>query len=113
MKKGFTLIELYGNSYFDKNSSGLMTHYFARILGDATGEMGPFYNYEDEDEETRSHNSWYEDYAHFAYPHSPWFQRGGGYDNGKVNGQLHFARSTGGSSSGLTFRVVILGHTLG
>ena len=106
-------IELYGNSYFDKYSSGLMTHYFARILGDATGEMGPFYHYEDEDKEARGHNSWYEDYAHFAYPHSPWFQRGGGYDHGKVNGQLHFARSTGGSSSGLTFRVVILGHTLG
>ena len=63
--------------YWDKYTSTTETQFNNRILGDATGEMGPFGNEKDPDNGTRQKSSWYKDYANFAYSSYPWFNRGG------------------------------------
>lgn len=42
-----------------------------RILGDATGEMGPFYYYEDMDGIKKYHNNWYADHSYFVDSTAP------------------------------------------
>ena len=70
--------------------------YNNRKLGDATGEMGPFYFYADKDKFKRYHNNWYSDYSSFVDSTSPWFGRGGSCDDGVLAGQFLFYRHTGG-----------------
>jgi hypothetical protein len=100
---------IYGNKYFDKyygiNISA--TSYNKRILGDATGELGPFYYYFDSDENSRNHSSWYNDVSHFVGYSRPWFHRGGDYANGILSGQGYFNRDTGVSYGGVGFRLVL------
>ena len=52
-----------------------ITTYNKRILGDATGEMGPFYNYFENNGTAYNHSSWYGDYADFVDASYPWFNR--------------------------------------
>ena len=68
--------------YLDKYSpSSNDSSYKYRILGDATGEMGPFYN---------TRNVWYNDFANFTRINSPVFIRGG-YSSDKVGaGQFSY-----------------------
>ena len=68
-----------------------------RILGDGTGEMGPF----------RSSKSWYNDYACFVYSSYPWFARGGHYSNGSGAGAFYFYYSSGHAYSDISFRLVL------
>src|SRR5574344_1710141 len=66
---GLTVDTINANSnYFDiYNSASGDTTYNYRILGDATGEMGPITSY---------HSSWYQDFAGFVNSSYSWFVRG-------------------------------------
>ena len=103
-----TSTELAKTQYFDKYSgSSTWTSFNQRKLGDATGEMGPFYYYYDKDKNPRIHNAWYADYSHFVDSTYPWFHRGGFYNNGVLAGQFYFARHSGGTSTDIGFRLVL------
>ncbi len=94
--------------YFDLyNASTSSETYQNRILGDATGEMGPFFKYYDGDNELRNHNSWYDDFSYFINSSVPWLHRGGGYYNGSIASQFNFSRNTGGTNYLLSFRIVL------
>ena len=94
--------------YWDKYTSTVNTNYNNRILGDATGEMGPFGSQKDPDGNTRYKSSWYGDYANFANASSPWFHRGGDWNNGTHAGDFAFHDYTGGTNTKLGFRVVLV-----
>ena len=106
---GFTSTELITYSkYFDVyQTDSSMTSYNHRILGDATGEMGPFYYYADRDNAGRYHNNWYVDYSLFIDSTNPWFRRGGYYADGVLAGQFSFNRFAGGVHSPIGFRLVL------
>lgn len=96
------------SKYFDIYPSGSnTTTYDKRILGDVTGENGPFYSYEDGDNGPYNHNNWYADYSYFVMSSNPWFHRGGYYYNGALAGQLYFNRNTGVASDYICFRIVL------
>ena len=98
----------YDSKYFDVyNSSSSDTSYTYRILGDATGEMGPFRNYVDNDSTSRYHNSWYRDESSFVDSSNPWFGRGGHYSYGTLAGQFYFDGRTGAASVNIGFRIVL------
>ena len=80
--------------------------YIRRILGDATGEMGPF---ETKTYLTQSRNisSWYADYAHFVNSYNPWFYRGAAYSDGLNAGAFAFPSTYGHASGHISFRVVL------
>ena len=65
-----------------------------RILGDATGEMGPFaiaiYG-----NQNRRISSWHVDESKFVYNSNPWFHRGGTVNIGSDAGMDLFAFSYG------------------
>ena len=91
--------------YFDiYNSSSGPTTYNYRILGDATGEMGPFYYYENKDGISRNNNSWYDDQSDFA---SHWFRRGGSVGIGLFSGQFNFGNIGGHALNYMGFRLVL------
>ncbi len=106
---GFTSDEL--NTYskyldlYPPNS--VVTSYNNRKLGDATGELGPFYNYADKNNNKRYHNNWYGDNSYFVDSTYSWFYRGGGVDAGVIAGQFNFGNSIGGSYTGGGFRLVL------
>ena len=107
---GFTTATLanYDAKYFDVyNASSSINSYQYMILGDATGEMGPFKSYLDGDNNSRWHNSWYGDVSYFVDSSVPWFVRGGSYYNGVLAGQFNFNRNTGGVNSNIGFRLVL------
>ena len=79
----------YGTSY-DDHSRG--------HLGDATKEViANSSNYE----------AWNNDYAYFAYSSTPWFKRGGNYNNGSSAGVFAFYFSDGYANSNNSWRVVL------
>ena len=94
-------VSTYGDKYFDvyPADSGLQS-YNNRILGDATGEIGPFFyssgNYI---------NNWFFDCGSFITPGN-WFIRSGEYSYQNFAGILSFNR-TNGSLGTASFRVVL------
>ncbi len=90
---------------YSKDSN--MTSYSKRILGDATGEMGPFYTYKDKDNSGRYHNSWYADFSYFILPAYPWFDRGGVTTDGVLAGQFLFRRYPGNADPAQGSRLVL------
>ena len=86
------------SKYYDVYNSTTYTDYFQRILGDATGEMGPFQSVK---------SSWYNDYADFVYSSVPWFFRGGNRNHGSVAGAFYFDSSRGHASGSFSFRLVL------
>ena len=99
---------LYGAKYFDVYPSNTETNSFKnRILGDATGEFGPFYYYMDEDNNIRTHNAWFFDDTRFISTNYPWFFRGGGYEYGILGSQLAYSWHTGSTDRRFTFRIVL------
>ena len=102
---GFTEdpVSLYGSKYFDVYSSeGHSKSFKNRILGDATGEFGPFYI-----SNVHVLNNWFKEYAKFASSDAPWFLRGGAWDNGLLAGQLKIDGFDGSSNQYVGFRIVL------
>jgi hypothetical protein len=95
---------LYDDKYFDKYSSNsIPISYNNRILGDATGELGPFYK----EVNPNYYNNWYDDMSFFIDDIYPWFRRGGCFNNGFRSGQLTFRRYTGDGDLDIGFRLVL------
>ena len=86
--------------YYDKYSydASSNTTYTRGKLGDATKEMAPV---------SSSNNSWYSDYASFAYSSGPWFIRGGFYVNGANAGAFYFGGGIGDAYSFYSSRAVL------
>ena len=101
-------IENYNAKYFDRYnaSSDISTRQY-RILGDATGEMGPFYSYKESNDIYFYHNSWYGDHSDFVDSSHSWFARSGSYNHGSLSGQFHFGRDNGGTFPHISFRIVL------
>jgi len=84
--------------------------YQRRILGDATGETGPFGNivYTGSNGEFNRHiGSWYKEYAYYAYNEWPWFYRGGDYTRGFDSGIFSFSNMYGSAYPFISFRIVL------
>ncbi len=94
--------------YIDRYASNSNLESFNnRILGDATGELGPFYHYIEGNGVPYSHNSWYGDYAFFPSSDFPWFGRGGNYRDGVSSGQFYFHDSNGNMQNDGSFRLTL------
>ena len=103
--------------YYDQylySSSSLGHHelYKNRILGDATGEMGPYrlnaYQSSDASSiQNREESSWYNDNAGFLYLYHPFFRRGGVHHDGTNGGMFAFYQMNGGASLTTTFRIIL------
>jgi hypothetical protein len=107
INSGFTEdpVIIYGEKYFDVY---LDINYNNRILGDATGEMGPFYYYcNDSDDSYRFHNSWWANSSVFLKNTQSWFSRGGGYRNGYHASQNTFYGYNGTAMVSFTFRIIL------
>jgi len=86
--------------YVDLYSTSSYTQYSNRILGDATGELGPF---------NSDRSSWYDDYAAFAsVAGNSWFRRGGRNLNTLEAGIMGFSHHTGAGDSANSFRIVLV-----
>ena len=81
--------------------------YTKRKLGDATGEMGPFYYYYDKDKSIKAHNAWYGDNSSFVDSTNSWFYRGGHYSHGVLAGQFYFTRLNGDLYAAVSSRLVL------
>ena len=93
--------------YYDTYAYGTDDeHYNRRILGDATGEMGPFSN-ATYGTQVRQIGSWYQDEAWFVYIGNPWFGRGHVFSGGSGAGEFAFDRYHGSMLSWAGFRVVL------
>src|SRR5574344_1952123 len=97
---GLTLDTINSNSaYFDLyNIASSSTSYQYRILGDATGEMGPIVNYI---------SSWYGNRAYFVNSSNSWFGRGGGYNGPGYDGIFYFDIDTGTIHGAIGSRMVL------
>ena len=93
--------------YWDKYTSTTNTQYNLRILGDATGEMGPFGSEKDPDGGTRQKTSWYKNYTYFVDSSNPLFVRGGAWNYGTSSGQFAFSNDTGATDNRTTYRIVL------
>ena len=95
------------SKYYDTYAYATVDEQFQRrILGDATGEMGPFAS-ATYLTQTRQISSWYADEAWFVYSNIPWFARGGYYTHGLDAGVFAFSNDRGPMASYLSFRVVL------
>ena len=103
-----TTLKIYNSNYYDVyDGSSELTKYSKRILGDATGEMGPFYYYQDADNVLRPHNSWYADESGINGYSEPWLFRGGNYNHGIIAGQFYSNPYAGGKHDYISFRLVL------
>ena len=99
-------LKSYNSKYYDEyDANSEYTTYSMRILGDATGEMEPFYYYQDNN---GIHNSWYADRSYFVDSSYPWFNRGGNYDIGVLAGQFTFDHHAGGAYGFFGLRLVLI-----
>lgn len=97
--------------YFDVYPSNTtVTSFNNRILGDAIGEMGPFYNYADTRGNMRVHNSWHASYANFIDSSYPWLVRGALYVYGGIAGQFSSSANTGENAINDGFRIVLASY---
>ena len=80
--------------------------YQRRILGDATGEMGPFAS-TTYLTQTRKIGSWYSDYAYFVFSNGPWFIRGGVHYYGLDAGMFAFYTTYGRVGDSVSFRTIL------
>ncbi len=108
---GFTTVTLPNDSkYYDLYKTGTSGNdYSRRILGDATGELGPF-EAKVYDHLTTNISSWYDDAASFitkADENKTWFNRGGQAIDGTSAGIFYFRPWNGEQSGSRTFRIVL------
>ncbi len=110
-KSGFSegeITDQISSGYIDGYpSDSAATTYNKRILGDATGEMGPFYSYFEGNSAVYNHSSWYGDWADFVISSAPWFNRGSLWSDGVLAGQFVFGRNAGAAHSNGGFRLVL------
>ena len=95
------------SKYYDTYAYATVDEKFQRrILGDMTGEMGPFIEtiYLTQ---TRQIGSWYTDEAYFVGPFNPWFIRGGHHNCGSEAGVLAFGHEHGQATNYISFRTVL------
>ncbi len=99
---GLTTEDIIDLKYVDLYLAGEKTQFNGRILGDATGEMGPFF-------ESPDHwaSSWYEDWAQFLSNTSHWFNRGCMYLDGSGRGLFAYGPFDGTGKNYVTFRIVL------
>ena len=93
--------------YYDKYSNAAIYDYTNRILGDATGEMGPFAIEKDPDGSSRYKSSWYRCMTSPLNPSSPWYAYGGYYNNGSNSGLFAFFGMDGSTFDFYSFRIVL------
>ena len=79
------------------------------VVIDATGEMGPFYNYSDTgyDEDNKIHSSWYNDYFYLVSQYTPWVSRGGAVSLGIISDQIFSLPRNGKFDMNYSFRIAI------
>jgi len=80
--------------------------YNRRILGDATGEMGPFAEVTYGVTQTYI-SSWYVDESWSLTIWNPWILRGGTFFIGNSSGIFSFATTNSGENDGVGFRIVL------
>ena len=90
----------YYDTYISDKNSNL--EYYNRILGDATGEMGPFWL-----SNTRNLGSWYSSHSFYIRLHQPFYQRGGYYANGTEPGIFYFGLANGCEYTTNSFRLIL------
>ena len=90
------------SKYWDKYTSTTDTSFSDRILGDATGEMGPFTS-----DTSKYHSSWYGSYGYFTDTTYPWFRRGGAMWDGTEAGMFSFIRYHGNLGNHMGYRIVL------
>ena len=93
--------------YWDNYTSTTETQFNNRILGDATGEMGPFGSEKDPEGSTRYKSSWYKDYAYFVDSSNNWFYRGGKWYDGNGSGMFAFYIYNGSGYISISYRIVL------
>ena len=86
------------SKYYDVYNYGDYYNSSRRILGDGTGEMGPFQS---------GKSSWYTDTSSFVRSSGPWFYRGGIYNVGSDAGAFYFGNYNGHAYSSFSFRLVL------
>ena len=94
--------------YYDiySYSSLELDQYKIRILGDATGEMGPF-NTKINLTQTRQIGSWHDDEGWSLDISNPWYHRGGSWVNSSGSGVFAAGGEPGRNNSGVGFRIVL------
>ncbi len=101
-------LDIPSEQYYDKynyNEDSRYTAFFNRILGDATGELGPFELNKNIDE--RQISSWYSSDAHFAGYDNPWFARGNSYFSGSRINITVFGSWVSTTAVDASFRLVL------
>ncbi len=94
------------SKYYDlyDYDNGYISTFNRGHLGDATKELGPFYE-EYMGSDRRAKSSWYNDSAVFLNSNNPWFARGVRYYDGYLTGIFAFGHSSGANSSDKGFRI--------
>lgn len=96
------------SKYYDLYSSSSSSMNNARILGDATGELGPFVQITNQSGDSKPViSSWYKDQANFVEKTNPWFRRGGYNADGTNAGLFSYNRDTGAKNGANSYRVVL------
>ena len=104
LTNGYNLPE---KKYYDTYTYSTVDEQFQRrILGDATGEMGPF-NSKTNLTQTRQISSWYDDYIWFVYFGLPWFIRGDIFYTGSGAGIFSLNNTYGTNGNSISFRLVL------
>lgn len=94
--------------YYDSYQYGAnYSDYTRRILGDATGEMGPFQSITYANNIERRISSWYDDNTNFMDAIRPWIVRGGDYRHGSESGMFATGNNTGATNAWDGFRIVL------
>ena len=95
------------SKYYDLYAYGENDVNFGRrILGDATGEMGPFANVT-YGTRTRPVGAWYLDQSWFSNNTEPWFSRGERCAPGVAAGLFTFAQAPGNANGAVSYRIVL------
>ena len=92
--------DIYLNNGSDQN-------YTSRILGDATGEMGPFKGYTSTTAGLKRIGSWYDDHPFLVTNYVPWFVRGGNRGDGSMAGIFCFGNNFGDVLTWISFRLIL------
>ena len=99
---GLNKEDLKEEKYYDVyNYNTSETNYSKRILGDATGEAGPFSG------NTTPISSMYGDNSRFIFSDNISFYRGGVFDLGNRSGIFAFSRNNGKVNSSFGFRIIL------